>query len=1064
MTAGDIYIVAGSGTIYELVGEGGSPAGHRALNLRSVSPVSGSGQGEHPTGDMVTADAERSLLVQVLGPVRAWRGERELKVGGPQRQAVVGMLAMRANQAVSRSELIDGVWGDDPPPSAVNALHVHVAGLRRTLEPHRASRAPGKILVIAGPGYSLRLEPEQLDAGLFDRHLDTARALRADGELSDAARSLDKALQLWQAAPLSGVPGPWAEIERIRLAESRMIAVEERTQIMIMLGRHADAVAELRRLVCEHPLREGLRGQLMLVLYRCGRQADALAAFTEARSVLIRELGIEPSPELRRLQEQILAADPTLDVPSGIALLAHPSSVATASLEREPSVPAQLPADADPFTGRAGELAALDGLTVTIGSPEREGKLSTGTAGAVIAVSGTAGVGKTALAVRWARRVRDTFPDGQLYINLRGYDPGQPVPPGDALAGFLCALGMPAQHIPREEDERAAAYRTLLDGRRMLVVLDNARDVEQVRPMLPGSPSSLVLVTSRDSLAGLVARHGARRLELDTLPAADAIALLRTLIGRRADTQPEATATLARQCARLPLALRVAAELAVASPVMTMAQLAAELADEQRRLDLLDAGGDQGSAVRGVLSWSYRHLAAEPARAFRLLGLHPGPDIDPYAAAALTGTTHAHACHLLELLTRTHLIHRTGPRRYGMHDLLRAYAADLADAEDTAGERHGALTRLFDYYTAAASAAMDAIVPAERHLRPRNCRSAWPAPALADLAAARTWLDGERAVLVCVATYTAAGRWPGHAIRLAGTLYRYYETGCNYTDAITMHSSARDAARRTRDRAAEATALTNLGIIDWRQGRYGQAVGHHGRALEISGGIGDRSGVAIALSNLGIAYERLGRYQEAADLYGRSAALHGELGDRSSQAISLANLGGADSRRGRYAQASSNLRRALVVFRELGDHASEGGTLAELGFLDRQLGRHQQAAEHYRQALDLASQNGNRAGVLEARNGLGAALLAAGQPWPACAEHRAALDLASQTGDRYEQARAHDGLARAHQVTGGPDRARDHWAQALALFTGLGSPESGDVGARLAALDSVAAQAPARSA
>jgi tetratricopeptide (TPR) repeat protein len=843
-----------------------------------------------------------------------------------------------------------------------------------------------------------------------------------------------------------------------------MIAVEERTQIMIMLGRHADAVAELRRLVCEHPLREGLRGQLMLVLYRCGRQADALAAFTEARSVLIRELGIEPSPELRRLQEQILAADPTLDVPSGIALLAHPSSVATASLEREPSVPAQLPADADPFTGRAGELAALDGLTVTIGSPEREGKLSTGTAGAVIAVSGTAGVGKTALAVRWARRVRDTFPDGQLYINLRGYDPGQPVPPGDALAGFLCALGMPAQHIPREEDERAAAYRTLLDGRRMLVVLDNARDVEQVRPMLPGSPSSLVLVTSRDSLAGLVARHGARRLELDTLPAADAIALLRTLIGRRADTQPEATATLARQCARLPLALRVAAELAVASPVMTMAQLAAELADEQRRLDLLDAGGDQGSAVRGVLSWSYRHLAAEPARAFRLLGLHPGPDIDPYAAAALTGTTHAHACHLLELLTRTHLIHRTGLRRYGMHDLLRAYAADLADAEDTAGERHGALTRLFDYYTAAASAAMDAIVPAERHLRPRNCRSAWPAPALADLAAARTWLDGERAVLVCVATYTAAGRWPGHAIRLAGTLYRYYETGCNYTDAITMHSSARDAARRTRDRAAEATALTNLGIIDWRQGRYGQAVGHHGRALEISGGIGDRSGVAIALSNLGIAYERLGRYQEAADHYGRSAALHGELGDRSSQAISLANLGGADSRRGRYAQASSNLRRALVVFRELGDHASEGGTLAELGFLDRQLGRHQQAAEHYRQALDLASQNGNRAGVLEARNGLGAALLAAGQPWPACAEHRAALDLASQTGDRYEQARAHDGLARAHQVTGGPDRARDHWAQALALFTGLGSPESGDVGARLAALDSVAAQAPARSA
>ncbi len=491
----------------------------------------------------------------------------------------------------------------------------------------------------------------------------------------------------------------------------RLTAIEERAEIMLMLGRAAATAAELTGLVREHPLREALRGQLMLALYRCGRQADALATFADGRRVLVEELGLEPGPGLRRLHEQILAADPALGPPAATVTLAGPEHIWAA--------PAQLPGDVDAFTGRAGELASLDKLAAMIGPPGGAGPPGAGPAATVICVSGTAGAGKTALAVHWARRVRAAFPDGQLYVNLRGYDPGQPVPAGDALAGFLRALGVPGQDIPRDVDERAAAYRTLLDGRRILVVLDNASAVEQVRPLLPGSPSSLVLVTSRDSLAGLVARHGARRLDLDRLPQQDAVALLRALIGDRAEIQPDGTATLARRCARLPLALRVAAELAAASPAMTVAQLAGELADEQRRLDLLDAGGDPGSAIRGVFSWSYGHLPDEEARAFRLLGLGPGPDIDARAAAALTGTPPAQASRMLELLARTHLIHRTRPGRYGLHDLLRAYAAGLAAAGDAEGERQAALTRLFDYYLAAAAAAMDILVPAERHLRPR---------------------------------------------------------------------------------------------------------------------------------------------------------------------------------------------------------------------------------------------------------------------------------------------------------------------------------------------------------
>ena len=870
---------------------------------------------------------------------------------------------------------------------------------------------------------------------------------RAD--LSAAARSFDAALRLWQAAPLSGVPGPWAEIERVRLSEMRLTAIEDRAEIMLMLGCPAATATELTGLVREHPLREALRGQLMLALYRCGRQADALAIFAAGRRVLAEELGLEPGPGLRRLHGQILAADPALGPPAAAATLAGPEHIWAA--------PAQLPGDVDAFTGRAGELATLDKLAAMIGPPGGADQAGAGPALTVICVSGTAGVGKTALAVHWARRIRAAFPDGQLYVNLRGYDPGQPVPAGDALAGFLRALGVPGQDIPRELDERAAAYRTLLDGRRILVVLDNASAVEQVRLLLPGSPSSLVLVTSRDSLAGLVARHGARRLDLDRLPQQDAVTLLRALIGDRAESQPDATATLARRCARLPLALRIAAELAAASPAMTVAQLAGELADEQRRLDLLDAGGDPGSAIRGVFSWSYGHLPDEEARAFRLLGLSPGPDIDVRAAAALTGAPPGQASLVLELLARTHLIHRTRPGRYGLHDLLRAYAAGLAAAGDAEGARHAALTRLFDYYLAAAAAAMDTLVPAERHLRPRVPGPGGPAPALAgpaDPGAARAWLDTERAVLVAVSTHAAAGAWPAHATGLAGTLYRYLETGGHYRDAITIHSAARQAACRTGDRAAEATALTNLGIVDWRQGRYRQAAGHHRRALQVSQQIGDRSGEATALNNLGVIYERQGRHQQAADHYRQTAILSAELDDRCGEARALANLAGIDCLQGRYEQAARHLHNALVLFREIGDRQGEAAALTGLGIVDGRQGRYERAAENYRQAIWLAVRIGDRPGEIEAHNGAGAVLLAARQPGQARAQHHAALALASRIGDKYEQARAHDGLARAHRATGGHVRARRHWEHALALFTALGAPETDDVLVQLTALGS----------
>ena len=724
------------------------------------------------------------------------------------------------------------------------------------------------------------------------------------------------------------------------------------------------------------------------------------------------------------------------------------------------------------FTGRDAELAALDlllaGAVGVAGSAEMaamagvsgaaamadavgQAGLGDGAAVPIAVLAGTAGVGKTALAVRWARRAAAAFPDGQLYVNLRGYDPGAPVPPADALAGFLRALGLAGEDIPAGEDERAAAYRSLLDGRRMLVVLDNAASVGQARPLLPGSPSCLVVVTSRDSLAGLVARHGARRLALDMLPADDAIGLLRTLIGERVDAEPDAAAELAAQCARLPLALRVAAELAAASPDSRLAELAGELAGERRRLDLLDAGGDERTAVRGVFSWSYRHLPAAAARAFRLIGLHPGPDLDAYAVAALTSgvadgesapVTATEAKDALALLARAHLVHPVGGGRYGLHDLLRAYARELAAAEDGATGQLAAMTSLLDYYLGVAGAAMDVLVPAERNYRPRLEPISTPAPDLTTPARARAWLDAERAVLVAVALHAAAHGWPSHTTRLAAVLYRYLETGGHYADAVTVHGRANHAAVLLGDRAAEAMALTNLGIISWRQGRYQQAADYHQQSLAASVAIGDRRGEATALANLGTVHERRGRYQQAVRCHQQALAAYQSVGERTGEARALGNLGSVAAREGQYERAVDWYQQALTVFRETGDLTGEASALPDLGRAYHRQGLFEEAVGCYQRALALFRETGDRTGEAEARNGVAEILLASGRPDEAQVAYTAALALAGQLGEAYEQARAHHGLAAALDAVGNTGLARHHRSCALELYSALGAPEA----------------------
>jgi tetratricopeptide (TPR) repeat protein len=623
-------------------------------------------------------------------------------------------------------------------------------------------------------------------------------------------------------------------------------------------------------------------------------------------------------------------------------------------------------------------------------------------------------------------------------------------------------------------------------------VLDNAATVEQVRPLLPGTPTAMVVVTSRDSLPGLVALHGARRLDLDLLPAADSLALLRELIGGRVDAEPQAAAALAAQCAGLPLALRVAAELAAGRPATSLAELVAELDDQQRRLDLLDAGGDPRAAVRAVFSWSYRHLPPTAARAFRLAGLHPAADFDAHAVAALADIAVMQARRTLELLARTHLIHAVGAGRYGMHDLLRAYATGLAGAEDSTDDPQAALGRLFDYYLAAAAAAMDRLHPAEAHRRPRISPPGTPIPTLADSDAALVWLDGQRPTLVAIAAHTASHGWPTHSVRLSGTLFRYL-VGRHYADALTIHGHARRAAEEAGDRAGEAQArhdlgathgqfgrraeatdqlqralvqfrqigdlvgqaraLGNLGVVEQWSARYGPAATYYEQALTLFRQVGDRVGEAWALTNLGVVAQRLGQYGPAADYHRQALALYREAGDRSGEAQALSGSGDIAQRLGRYEPAAAHYQQALALYQQAGSRVGEAWALTAIGTVLARLDRPGEAAEHHQRALDLFREIGDRDGEPWARNGLGEAAQAAGHPADARNQHTAALAGAHETGARDQQARAHAGLGHAHRSLADSDQAREHFQRALAAYLQLGAAEADQIRAHLAALD-----------
>ena len=692
-------------------------------------------------------------------------------------------------------------------------------------------------------------------------------------------------------------------------------------------------------------------------------------------------------------------------------------------------VPAELPPNVATFVGRNTALAALDsqlhsahhGRTVVIAM-----------------VSGTAGVGKTALALRWAHSVRDRFPDGQLYANLRGYDPGEPAQASEILAAFLRSLGVPAAEIPRGVDERAARYRTLLADRRVLVMLDNASHAEQVRPLLPGSSQSLVLVTSRDSLSGLSARDGAYRVQLRLMPLPEAMTLLRALVGDdRMDADPAAATALAEQCACLPLALRIAAEHAASRPGEPLAKLVAEL--EREGLDLLDTHSDDHSAMRIVFSWSYRRLPAPAACVFRLLGLHPSRHASRHSVAAAADITPDEASDLLYGLVRANLVEETNDGRYGMHELLRAYAAELATAEPRAAQR-AALTRLFDHYLHSTAAAKDAMHPWDKPPKRSLPGDARHALSFAGPEDAARWLSLELSNLVAVGAHTADGGWPEHTAGLSALLWRYLNLGSHHDEALAIHGHALCAARHHGHIAAAARAEFRIGDVWWRVGRYEDSTAHFEQALILRRQAGDRIGEAHILGGLATVDSLTGRHEQALEHYAQALAIAREVGSRDTEAIQLANVGTVYMQLGRNLDSVEQYEQALAIQREIDAKDDAAWTLINLGLALIRLGRLDEAIDDLQQALALARELSGQAIEAAALNRLATAASLLGRVGEAAGYHRQALDICQKIDDRAGVGEALHGLGVVHHKLGQRAVALHHFQQALIVRRALNDP------------------------
>ncbi|MFD3471828.1 BTAD domain-containing putative transcriptional regulator [Streptomyces sp. NPDC058682] len=984
----------------------------------SVGSTEPAGSAEPAAGE--TAGPGESRFA-VLGPVRAWRGAEILPSGTPQQRALLAVLLLRDGRTATAPELIDAIWGEDPPQQALATIRTYASRLRKVV-------APG-LLVTESGGYAIRLRSTAtLDLGIARSLAADAEAARAAGDRSLARTLLARALDLWEGEPLAGVPGPHAETERIRLAEWRLQLLETRLDLDLEVGHHAEAVSELTALTAAHPLRERLRELLMLALYRSGRQAEALAVYADTRRLLADELGVDPRPELAALQQRILNAD------ADLARAEDPAPAAATVHVR----PAQLPATVPDFTGRASFVAELGAI---LGGGAQDQVM------AVSALAGIGGVGKTTLAVHVAHAARPHFPDGQLYVDLQGTE-ARPAEPEAVLGSFLRALGTPDTAIPDSSADRAALYRSILDGRRVLVLLDNARDAAQVRPLLPGTAGCAALVTSRVRMAGLA---GAHLVDLDVMSPEEALQLFTRIVGEeRVRAERQAALNVVGACGFLPLAIRIAASRLAARRTWTVSVLAAKLADERRRLDELQTGD---LAVKATFELGYGQLEPAQQRAFRLLGLADGPDISLSAAAAVLDLPEYDTEDLLEALVDCSLLESAAPGRYRFHDLVRLYARACAERdEQPPSGREAALDRLLDFYLATASGVYALERPGDRlpaHLSDTH----YPGLVFAEPRAALDWLYAEAdPLLACVRQASVRGGESlvlRRAVDLLWAAKDLAESGANSRQYESAAVALRDAGQAAKDPYAEGRARTTLTNVHLVAGRFAEADEEAARATVLAREAGDPLPMCWAPNDRGIIALYEGRHADGERYLLEAIECFRADANNVGEASALCNLSRIHVELGRLPSAIDLAQQGIAIYDRMGLSLRLANGRYALGIALTQAGRLGEALAQLAEALSLFHENRQPLweGVTHFR--LAEAHLAARRPTLAASHAEQAIALRG-IGGEWRRATVLTVLGKALRRLGQRDRARACWRDAEAVFAQLRSTELGEVQALLA--------------
>lgn len=960
-----------------------------------------------------------TLRFSVLGPVRARRGDDPVATGSPQQRALLAALLLREGRTATAAELIDALWGEEPPSQALAAVRTYASRLRKVLDPG--------VLVSESGGYAVRgLGEGALDLAVAQELAAAAEKARNTGDLSHARNTLNRALSLWAGETLAGVPGPYAEAQRVRLEEWRLQLLESRLDMDLEQGCHAEAVSELTALTAAHPLRERLRELLMLALYRSGRQAEALAVYADTRRLLSDELGVDPRPGLQELQQRILRADPGLAQPS--APVTEPVSV----LVR----PAQLPATVPDFTGRSAFVRELSDVLASASGDESQVM-------AVSALAGIGGVGKTTLAVHIAHTARASFPDGQLYIDLQGAG-SRSAEPETVLGSFLRALGTADSAIPDSLEERAALYRSVLDGRKILVLLDNARDAAQVRPLLPGTPGCAALVTSRVRMVDLA---GAHLVDLDVMSPEEALALFTKIVGEeRVGSEREAALDVVAACGFLPLAIRIAASRLAARRTWTVSVLAAKLADERRRLDELQAGD---LAVKATFELGYGQLEPAQARAFRLLGLADGPDISLAAAAAVLDLPPEDTEDLLESLVDTSLLESAAPGRYRFHDLVRLYARACAERdEQPPGEREAALSRVLDFYLATAVGVYATERPGDRlvdGLEPTE----HPGMTFSDGSAALDWLYTEASPLLTAVRQAAGTDRLRRGVDLLWAAKDLTESGANSHQYEMTARAMCDATHTAGDARAAGRARTVLTDVLLVSGRIEQAEEEARLAMELADSVRDAAAVSWVANNRGLICLHQRRYSSGKILFDQAIEGFRATGNRAGEASALSNLSRAQLGMGNITEAVEIARHGLAVYLEMGRTMRLANGHFAVGVALATAGRHSEALGQFSEAVSIFADHRQRLWEGATNFRIAEVHLAAKRPSHAAQHAEQALALGCIGGDRM-RGNVLTLLGRALSALGQADRASACWREAVSLLEQNTAPEAGEVRALLA--------------